>query len=51
VVDFAIVPYAISRLGKNVDYSGHPNVTAWLDRVEQLKGFVETIYRPPGKKS
>ena len=49
VVDFAIVPYAISRLGKNVDYSGHPHVVAWLARVEELKGFVETVFKPPGK--
>jgi glutathione S-transferase len=42
VADFAIVPYAIARLGKNVDYSGHPNVVAWFDRVTHLKGFVAT---------
>jgi len=42
VADFAIVPYAIARLGKNVDYAGHPNVMAWFDRVTQLKGFVAT---------
>ncbi|MSR08757.1 MAG: glutathione S-transferase family protein [Gammaproteobacteria bacterium] len=47
VVDFAIVPYAIARLGRNVDYSGHPNIVAWLERVEKLKGFVETQFRPP----
>jgi glutathione S-transferase len=50
LVDFAIVPYAISRMGKKVDYSGHPNVVAWLERVSQLKGMVETIFKPPGKK-
>jgi glutathione S-transferase len=49
VADFAIAPYAISRRGKEVDYSGHPNVVAWLERVSQLKGFVETIFKPPRK--
>jgi glutathione S-transferase len=49
IVDFAIVPYAISKFGQNVDYSGHPNVVAWLDRVSQLKGLVETIYKPPAR--
>jgi glutathione S-transferase len=50
IVDFAIVPYAISKFGRNIDYSGHPNVVAWLDRVSQLKGLVETVFKPPGAK-
>lgn len=49
VADFAIVPYAIARLGKAVDFSGHPNVVNWLARVEQLKGFVASVYKPPNK--
>jgi glutathione S-transferase len=49
VVDFAIVPYALARLGQNVDFSGYPNVVAWLDRVSKLKGFVRTVFQP-GKK-
>ena len=44
VVDFAIVPYALSRLGKAVDFSPHPNIQAWLDRVSKLHGFVVTDF-------
>ena len=48
LADFAIAPYALARLGQAVDFSGHPNIVAWLARCSKLKGFVATIYIPPG---
>ena len=42
VVDFAIASYLLTKLGKQFDYSNHPNVAHWRERVSQLKGFVET---------
>jgi glutathione S-transferase len=47
VVDFAISAYLITRMGRKLDYSGCPNVAAWLARVESLKGFVETQVKMP----
>jgi glutathione S-transferase len=46
VADFAIVPYALARLGQAVDFSGHANISAWLQRVAKLKGFVATEMKP-----
>ena len=42
VVDFAIASYLLTKLGRQLDYSKHPSVIAWRDRVSNLKGFVET---------
>jgi glutathione S-transferase len=42
VVDFAIASYLLTKLGRQLDYSKHPNVLAWRERVSNLKGFVET---------
>jgi glutathione S-transferase len=42
VVDFAVASYLLTKLGRALDYSNHPNVAAWRERVSQLKGFVET---------
>jgi glutathione S-transferase len=48
VVDFAIASYLLTKLGRQYDYSKHPNVVAWRDRVSNLKGFVETqMGKPP----
>ncbi|MFQ5635245.1 MAG: glutathione S-transferase family protein [Gammaproteobacteria bacterium] len=47
VVDFAIASYLITKLGRQLDYSNHPNVAAWRKRVEGLKGFVETQVKMP----
>jgi glutathione S-transferase len=47
VVDFAISPYTMSKKGRKIDYSGHPNVVAWIQRCQQLKGFTETELRKP----
>jgi len=49
VADFAIAAYTLTKLGRSLDYSELPNVAAWRDRVSQLKGFVETHYKGPGK--
>ena len=50
VVDFAMASYLATKLAGQLDYSQHPNVLAWRDRVCKLKGFVETQVRmpPPG---
>lgn len=47
VADFAIAAYLITKMGRKLDYSGCPNVAAWLNRVEQLKGFVATQAKMP----
>jgi glutathione S-transferase len=47
VVDFAIVAYLITKMGRKLDYSACPNVTAWLTRMENLKGFVATQVKMP----
>jgi glutathione S-transferase len=51
VVDFAIAPYLLGRHGQAIDYSGYPNVRGWLDRMNELKGIVETVFKPPGAPS
>jgi len=47
VVDFALAPYLMTKLGRQLDYSNHPNVLAWRQRMEKLKGFVETQVKMP----
>ena len=47
VVDFALAPYLMTKLGRQLDYSKHPNVFAWRQRMESLKGFVETQVKAP----
>jgi glutathione S-transferase len=50
VADFAIVAYLMTKLGRQLDYSGTPNLAAWRDRMAKLKGFAETQAKgpPPG---
>jgi GST-like protein len=49
VVDFAIAPYLITKLTREIDMTNMPNLKAWLIRMENLKGFVDTIVKmPPG---
>lgn len=48
VADFAIVAYLITKIGRQLDYSGCPNVAAWINRMTNLKGFVAT--QVPGSK-
>jgi len=47
VVDFALAPYLMTKLGRQLDYSNHPNLLAWRQRMEGLKGFVETQVKMP----
>jgi glutathione S-transferase len=47
VVDFAIGAYLMTKMARQFDYSGHPRVAEWLQRVEKLKGFVATQVRLP----
>lgn len=47
VVDFAIAAYLITKLGRQLDLSGCPNVSAWRDRMSNLKGFVATQLKAP----
>nr|WP_281720234.1 glutathione S-transferase family protein [Nitrosomonas nitrosa] len=39
VVDFAIVAYLITKLGRQLDYASTPNVSAWIGRMTALQGF------------
>lgn len=49
VADFAVVAYLMTKLGRQLDYSACPNVAAWVERMANLKGFVETqVKMPPG---
>lgn len=50
LVDFAIAPYLLGRHGQAIDYTPFPNVMAWLDRCNALKGMVETVFKPTGDK-
>jgi glutathione S-transferase len=46
VVDFAIVSYLITKMGRQLDYSNAPNVSTWLDRMVNLRGFTATQLKP-----
>jgi len=50
VADFAIAPYLITKLTREIDMADMPNLKAWLTRMEGLKGFAETVVKmpPPG---
>jgi len=47
IADFAIAAYLMTSLGNKLDYSGHPNVAAWRERMSALKGFVESDVKMP----
>lgn len=47
VVDFAISAYLMTKLGRQLDYSQTPDLSAWLQRMNNLKGFVETQMKAP----
>lgn len=47
VADFAIAAYLMTSIGNKLDYSGHPNVAAWRERIAGLKGFVESEVKMP----
>ncbi|MBN8279004.1 MAG: glutathione S-transferase family protein [Gammaproteobacteria bacterium] len=42
VVDFAIVAYLITKMGRQLDYSSTPPLSAWIQRMTGLQGFVAT---------
>lgn len=50
LADFAIAPYLLGRHGQAIDYTPFPNVMAWLDRCNALKGMIETAFKPTGAK-
>lgn len=48
VADFACAAYLMTKLASSkLDYSGHPEVSAWRERMQSLKGFVDTEYKLP----
>ncbi len=47
VVEFALAAYLLTKLARSLDYSPHPNLVAWRDRVANLHGFVETQAKGP----
>ncbi|MEE4186120.1 MAG: glutathione S-transferase family protein [Gammaproteobacteria bacterium] len=47
VADFAVAAYLMTKLGSQIDYSGHPDVAAWRERMLQSKGFRATEMRKP----
>ncbi len=48
IADFAIPAYLVTTLGDTFNYSGHPKLAAWRDRVSGLSGFMETVFKGPG---
>ncbi|WP_315834582.1 glutathione S-transferase [Bradyrhizobium prioriisuperbiae] len=48
IADIAIYSYTARAPEGNVDLSGYPNVRAWLDRIEQLPGFIPFVKTPVG---
>lgn len=51
LVDFAMAPYLLGRHGQAIDYTPFPNVRAWLERCNELKGIKATVFKPPGANS
>jgi glutathione S-transferase len=47
VADFAVAAYLMTKMGRQFDYSEHPRVAAWRERMENLHGFVATQYKMP----
>jgi len=50
IVDFAVVVYLLTKLGRKLDYSAHPNLAAWRERMSQMKGIVESQVKGPGPR-
>jgi len=48
IVDFAIAPYLSGRRAQAIDQAPFPNIQDWVARCNELKGMVETVYKPPG---
>ncbi len=47
VVDFAVAAYLMTKMGRQLDYSTCPKLAAWVERMANLKGFVETQVKMP----
>ena len=47
VVDFAIGAFLMTKATRNLDYTALPNLGAWLERLEGMKGFVESEVKGP----
>lgn len=47
VADFAVSAYLMSKRGKQLDYSEHPGVAAWRERMQNSKGFLATQMKKP----
>ena len=47
VVDFAVSAYLMTKMGRKLDYSECPQVAAWVERMANQKGFVETQVKMP----
>jgi len=47
VADFAIAAYLMTSVGNKLDYTGHPNLAGWRERISGLKGFVESEVKMP----
>lgn len=48
IADVALYSYTARAPEGNVDLSTYPNVRAWLDRIEQLPGFIPFVKTPVG---
>ena len=42
VVDFAIVAYLLTKMGRRLNYDDYPNLAAWRERMAALEGFQQT---------
>ena len=47
VADFAVAAYLMTKMGRKLDYSECPGVAAWVERMSNMKGFVETQMKMP----
>ena len=47
VADFAVAAYLMTKLGNKLDYSDHPNIAKWRDKMLNTKGFLESDIKFP----
>ena len=48
IVDFAIAPYLCGKKAQSIDQTNFPNLQGWINRCNELKGMVETVFKPSG---
>ena len=46
IVDFAIAPYLCGKRAQSIDQTNFPNLQAWVKRCNELRGMVETVFKP-----